>query len=219
MESFHKSIWDSYETEGEWWQMIAVRISGRRACYTRPENKVERMTYPVITPSAAQGALGSVYTKPQMLWKITRIHVLAPIRYENWMSNEINHTRPLDISDERTQRRSRILRDVDYIIEAKAFSLNADEPAKHESIFNRRLLKGDYHHQPCLGLSQYHADVKPVDDIPVSPLIGEYELGTMFHSQNWGSGDRRFFECVMVDGVIDIPDLWGHCNELRATCQ
>jgi len=55
MESFHKSIWDSYETEGEWWQMIAVRISGRRACYTRPENKVERMTCPVITPSAVQG--------------------------------------------------------------------------------------------------------------------------------------------------------------------
>ena len=53
--AFQKSIWESCETESEWWKMIAVRISGRRACFTRPENKVERMTYPVITPSAAQG--------------------------------------------------------------------------------------------------------------------------------------------------------------------
>lgn len=201
--------------------MIALRIKGRRACFTRPENKVERMTYPVITPSAAQGVLGSIHAKPEMIWKITSIRLLAPIRYETWMLNELKHPRQIDITKGRTQRRSRILRDVDYIIEAKAYCLNDDEPAKHEAIFLRRLIKGDYHHQPSLGLSQYLADVYPVDEIPDSPIQGEIELGTMFHSLNWKTNERRFYDVYMVDGLIEVPDLWGRCEELRrpASCQ
>ncbi|POQ98713.1 type I-C CRISPR-associated protein Cas5 [Alkalispirochaeta sphaeroplastigenens] len=119
---------------------IALRVSGRYACFTRPEMKVERVSYDVMTPSAARGILEAIYWKPAIRWVVERIHVLAPIRFTNIRRNELgvegdagfvvpantvkqamrNGTTPVQVfvEDIRQQRASLVLKDVDYVIEA-----------------------------------------------------------------------------------------------------
>lgn len=164
---------------------IKLHISGDFACFTRPEMKVERVSYDVITPSAARGILEAIYWKPQIRWVIDRIHVLKPIRFTNIRRNEVGSkaTAPtaaamkgeavpavgLLIEDQRQQRASTLLRDVAYVIEAHfhildhRFERNGPElPAKdcegkHLDMFNRRARSGQCFHQPCLGNREFPA--------------------------------------------------------------
>jgi CRISPR-associated protein Cas5d len=192
MESFHKSIWESCETEREWWQMIAVRISGRRACYTRPENKVERVSYPVITPSAAEGVLRSVYCKSQWFrWAISRIVVIRRGEWDTIQTNEIKPKTECDIdaADVRLQRRSRILRDVEYIVEAlpvlRVERTDNHNATKHLNILRERLKAGASYRQPCLGQAEYFAEVTLTELGQNSPLSWTESLGWMQHSTLW----------------------------------
>lgn len=166
---------------------IALRARGRYACFTRPEMKVERVSYDVMTPSAARGILEAIYWKPAIRWRIQRIHVLAPIRLTNIRRNELAGKVPVGtvkramgdlvtpvetfIEDDRQQRAALVLEDVDYVIEAcfeitgSAGKLDASgsadpndrESGKHLEIFHRRAEAGQCFHQPYFGTREFPA--------------------------------------------------------------
>lgn len=164
---------------------IKLHISGDFACFTRPEMKVERVSYDVITPSAARGILEAIYWKPQIRWVVDRIHVLKPIRFTNIRRNEVGAkasaptaaamkggtvaTAGIIIEDARQQRATTLLRDVAYVVEARFEILDfrferggpelppKDCEGKHLDMFNRRARSGQCFHQPCLGNREFPA--------------------------------------------------------------
>jgi CRISPR-associated protein Cas5d len=157
---------------------IRLRVWGERACFTRPEMKVERVSYDVMTPSAARGVLEAIHWKPAIRWVIDRIHVLKPIRFQSIRRNEVASKVPagkvraamkrgdldglgLVVEESRQQRASTVLSDVDYLIEAH-FELTGnrgpdDTEGKHLDIFNRRAGRGQCFHHPCLGTREFAA--------------------------------------------------------------
>lgn len=213
---------------------VRLLVWGERACFTRPEMKVERVSYDVITPSAARGILEAIHWKPAICWVVDRIHVLKPIRFESIRRNEVGGKLSassvgkamkagrieslvtlVDEDRHRQQRAATILRDVAYVIEAH-FKLTDragpdDSEGKHLDIFNRRAHKGQYFHAPCLGVREFPAHfelIKP--EVPLPPvhadLMGVRELGWMLHDIDFAHNmTPRFFRAVMRDGVIDVP--------------
>ncbi|WVY43822.1 type I-C CRISPR-associated protein Cas5c [Azotobacter vinelandii DJ] len=196
--------------------------------------KVERVSYDVITPSAARGILEAIHWKPAICWVVDRIHVLKPIRFESIRRNEVGGKLSaasvgkamkagrtdglIALADEdRQQRAATVLRDVSYVIEAH-FELTAradasDSEGKHLDIFNRRARKGQYFHAPCLGVREFPASfelIEPDDVLPAVPadLRGERELGWMLHDIDFANDmTPHFFRAVMRDGVIEVPAL------------
>src|SRR5579884_3136218 len=187
---------------------IRLRVWGERACFTRPEMKVERVSYDVMTPSAARGILEAIHWKPAILWVVDRIHVLKPIRFQSFRRNEVdakisaaNAERAmragsttglgLVVENHRQQRATTFLVDVAYVIEAH-FALtdraqDDDTPAKHISMFNRRAAAGQCFHRPCLGTREFVADFALIpegDALPQSELPPDQrdrDLGWMLH--------------------------------------
>lgn len=213
-------------------QGVRLKVSGERACFTRPEMKVERVSYDVITPSAARGILEAIHWKPAFTWRIERLTVLKPIRFETIRRNEVASRIPslnvkkamnagsteglaLYVDEDRQQRAATILKDVAYLIEARIDlkdPANADEPiGKHLDIFNRRARKGQCFHRPCLGTREFAADFEVVEgDMPVphDSLMGERDLGWMALDIDFARGGRPlFFKAMMRDGVIEVPAL------------
>lgn len=208
-------------------QGIRLRVWGERACFTRPEMKVERISYDVITPSAARGILEAIHWKPAVLWVVDRLHVLKPIRFETIRRNELSskvsspskqeragQTPPpfVFIEDLRAQRSATLLRDVDYVIEAHFEMVPGkagpeDNPGKHLDMFNRRARKGQCHVQPVLGCREFPAAFELVDGpVPNSELTGERDLGWMLLDIDHSNGrEPLFFHATMVDGVITVP--------------
>ena len=206
---------------------VKLKVWGKYACFTRPEMKVERVSYDVMTPSAARGVLEAVYWKPSIRWAIDRIHVLKPIRFMNIRRNEVagkipfsnitsamrnpNSPLALFIEDNRQQRAAMILRDVCYGIEAH-FEYTSEEDAsdgKHLDIFNRRARAGQCFTQPYLGCREFSADFELVEgDFPASPLKGTHDLGWMLHDVDFPNDmEARFFRAEMIDGVIAVPEF------------
>lgn len=208
---------------------IKLRVWGRYACFTRPEFKVERVSYDVITPSAARGILDAIYWKPEIRWIVDKIHVLNPVFFVNIRRNEVagklshSHVRksmcegnvPLEmfIEKERQQRAAVILRDVDYLIEAH-FDYTAPDnknDGKHLDVFNRRASVGQCFMQPYLGCREFPAHFCLVDENtpnPVSNLTGYQDLGVMLHDIDFSDNmTARFFWAEMNDGVIVVPPL------------
>ena len=211
---------------------IRLKVWGERACFTRPEMKVERVSYDVITPSAARGILEAIHWKPAIRWVVDRIHVLKPIRFESIRRNEVGgklsaasvskaikagRTDGLIslVDEDRQQRAATVLRDVAYVIEAH-FELTAkadvgDSEGKHLDIFNRRARKGQYFHAPCLGVREFPANFELIEPDALLPavyadLLGERELGWMLHDIDFAHDmTPRFFRAVMRDGVIEVP--------------
>lgn len=212
---------------------VALEVWGDYACFTRPEMKVERVSYDVMTPSAARGVLEAIYWKPQIRWVVDRIHVLKPIRFTNLRRNEVaskiptasarkgmkgdNSPMGLYVEEDRQQRAALILRDVAYGIEAHFDMLDDDEPPqKHFEMMKRRAVKGQYFHHPYLGCREFPADFEWVDgELPKSPLEGHTDLGFMLHDLDYDNGMApRFFRAIMNNGVIDVPPWDG--SEVRA---
>jgi CRISPR-associated protein Cas5d len=179
---------------------IRLKVWGDYACFTRPEMKVERVSYDVITPSAARGVLEAIYWKPQVRWVVERLHVLKPIRFTNIRRNEVSSkasaanarkamggklAEPLAlfIEETRQQRAATILRDVAYVIEARFELLDDSDPIeKHYNIFKRRAERGQYFHHPYLGCREFPCDFEWIDgQIPESELSGEQDLGYLLH--------------------------------------
>ncbi|MBS9403501.1 type I-C CRISPR-associated protein Cas5 [Halomonas sp. TRM85114] len=211
---------------------VRLHIWGERACFTRPEMKVERVSYDVITPSAARGILEAIHWKPAIRWCVDRIHVLKPIRFESLRRNEVAGKLPAStvtkamkagrvddvayyVDKNRQQRAATILRDVGYVIEAHfEFTSRADEsdtPGKHLDIFNRRSRQGQCFHMPCLGNREFPAAfelIETEDELPLadSQLRGERDLGYMLHDIDFANGKTpHFFRATMQDGVIKVP--------------
>lgn len=213
-------------------QGVKLQVKGERACFTRPEMKVERVSYDVITPSAARGILEAIHWKPAFTWRIERLVVLKPIKFETIRRNEVASRIPspnvkkamkassteglaLYVDEDRQQRAATILRDVAYVIEARIDlkdPSNAEEPiGKHLDIFNRRARKGQCFHRPCLGTREFAADFDLIEGelpTPDESLMGERDLGWMVLDIDFARGGQPlFFNAKMRDGVIEVPPL------------
>lgn len=187
--------------------IIHLRTWGDLACFTRPEMKVERVSYPVITPSAARGLLESILYKPQFRWQILRVAVQRPIRFLAFRRNEVKsrlsarNPEPLQVEDDRTQRNTLALRDVEYVIEA-GLALTplanlprrkphaVDEPegedslVKYLAMFQRRAQKGQCFAQPCFGCREFPAHFELADEaaMQVPPSLNhDTDLGLMLY--------------------------------------
>lgn len=164
---------------------VRVKVGGDYACFTRPEFKVERVTYPVMTPSAARGVLEAIYWKPEFRWEVREIQVLKDIRETSILRNEIDSAQskqggPFFIEDKRIQRTCLMLRDVEYIIHAEIVQKPHDKehPEKHINCFTRRVEKGQCHHRPYLGTREFDAWFEPPTDEDV-PLSFNRRVGNM----------------------------------------
>ena len=199
---------------------IKLRVWGDYACFTRPEMKVERVSYDVMTPSAARGILEAIYWKPAIRWVIDKIHVLKPIRFENIRRNELSNKASVNskvmtdgtkaiqqyIEEERQQRASMVLRNVEYVIEAH-FEFTGKEDnneGKHLDIFNRRASSGQCFHRPYFGCREFPVAFELCEQLPRSELAGEKDLGFMLHDIDFSNNmSSQFFRAVMQDGMID----------------
>ena len=210
---------------------IRLHVWGERALFTRPEMKVERVSYDVMTPSAGRGIVEAVLWKPQIRWVVDRIHVLRPIRFQSLRRNEVgakasavNAERAmragttaglgLVVEEHRQQRAATLLVDVAYVIEAH-FTLTdkagpEDSPAKYLSMFNRRAGAGQCFHRPCLGTREFPADFEllppgaplPENRFPADPPVRD--LGFMLHDIVGPRREPRFFRAELVGGVLDV---------------
>jgi CRISPR-associated protein Cas5d len=199
-------------------ETFRVRARGPLACFTRPEFKVERVSYEVMTPSAARGVLEAVHWKPAIRWVVTAIHVLAPVRFISFKRNEVagrasQKRGPVLVEEDRQQRNTVALRDVDYVIEAHFIQTPRwgpdDTMAKHVEVVRRRLERGQTFHQPYLGCREFAAEVEPVAEVPECRLPPEWRdrhLGLMLHDLEFGERTvPRFFAAEIKGGRIDVP--------------
>ncbi|MBQ9331269.1 MAG: type I-C CRISPR-associated protein Cas5 [Oscillibacter sp.] len=210
---------------------ISVEVWGDYACFSRPEMKVERVSYDVMTPSAARGLLEAIYWHPGLRWSIDRIQVCNPIRFTNIRRNEVKdvvNARAVCSAMEKgggalylatpesiQQRAAMVLRDVRYVIDAH-FEMTdraspGDNPGKFQDIIRRRLEKGQCYHQPCFGVREFPAHFKPCTQRPICPdaLKGERDLGWMLLDMDYSDPANirpLFFRAVLHDGVLTVPD-------------
>lgn len=210
---------------------ICLKVWGEYACFTRPEMKVERVSYDVMTPSAARGLIESIYWHPGIRWVVDRIHVLSPIRFTSIRRNEVKSTVSLskartvmergqgdlylDTSQDIQQRASLLLRDVRYVIEAHfdmvpEKAAPGDNPGKFQDIVTRRIARGQFYHQPCFGCREFPAHFAPCGDIPPCPdeLRGERDLGYLLYDMDYTNPEdirALFFRAVLLDGVLHVP--------------
>ncbi|MFC0169159.1 type I-C CRISPR-associated protein Cas5c [Pseudoduganella danionis] len=212
---------------------VRLLVWGERACFTRPEMKVERVSYDVITPSAARGILEAIHWKPAIRWEIDRIKVLKPIRFETIRRNEVGSklssvsiakaskagrtdTLLTFVDEDRQQRAATILRDVAYVIEAHFEMTNkaeaADSIGKHLDIFTRRARKGQCFHAPCLGVREFAANFQLVEaeaELPEADPVHlgkSIDLGWMLHDIDFANDmTPHFFRAQMTDGLIAVP--------------
>lgn len=203
-------------------RVVRVKVTGDYACFTRPDLKVERMTYPCMTPSAARGVLDAILWKPEFQWYVRRIIVLNPVRFMSIKRNEINSKQgrnPIIVEDKRAQRNSVLLRDVAYIIEASIFMKDATRQMydkyvglteKREGMFPRRVRKGQCWRRPYLGTREFSAEFMPPDenDQPIKETI---PIGSMLFDVFYdeaGKPQPLFFEAAIHDGVLncEVPE-------------
>lgn len=205
---------------------LSLRVRGPFACFTRPELKVERVSYPVMTPSAARGIVEAVLWKPAIRWRIRRIKALAPIRFTAFRRNEVGTkaAKPASktvkqggkaplcfVEDDRAQRNTVALRDVDYLVEA-AFEMTDragpdDNVNKFAEMFRRRVEKGQRFHQPYLGCREFAAEIHPPQTAP-PPIDETRDLGIMLWDIEFGPGGNRplFFPARLEQGVMEVPE-------------
>ena len=210
--------------------MIKLKIWGDFACFTRPEMKVERVSYDVITPSAARGILEAILWKPEMRWVIREIEVLNPIQWANIRRNEVGKKIPIAgktgvtaamkkasgtlgmfIEEERQQRASLLLKQVAYIIHAD-IELTAKAPqgeknTKYRCMFKRRVNKGQCFHPPYFGCREFPVNFSAVDGSEKA-LNDSRELGWMLYDLDYSGKEvtPQFFNANMCKGKIQIPD-------------
>lgn len=215
---------------------FCLEVTGDHACFTRPELKAERVSYDVITPSAARGIFEALFWKPAIRWQVKRIEVLRPIRWISVRRNEVgtvmsDRSRDLCIEDQRQQRAGLFLRDVAYRLHAELqfippaeranLSLQKEEetcadrrdenPGKYNAIFERRARQGQCFNQPYLGCREFSCFFRLIDDTAVEePSIDvTQDLGFMLYDLDYSDPEKPspvFFRAHMKKGVIEVPD-------------
>lgn len=209
---------------------ICLEVWGDYACFTRPEMKTERVSFDVMTPSAARGVVESIFWHPGLRWCIDSIRICAPIRFTNVRRNEVKTVIKHDTvrtamtrgksdlclvtSENIQQRAALILRDVRYVIEAH-FEMTdraapSDSPGKFQDIVQRRIRKGQFYSKPYLGCREFPAHFKPCEEIPPCPeeLRGERNLGYMLWDMDYSTPENitpLFFHAVLRNGVLKVP--------------
>lgn len=202
---------------------LEVEVRGDFACFTRPEMKVERVSYPVMTPSAARGVLEAIFWKPEFTWRVERIEVLREIRFFSILRNEVN-TRQSErtarswmqkgggfaAEEDRAQRHTLALRDVAYRIVA-GIELRphvTDDVAKYRDQFRRRVEAGRCFATPYLGCREFAAAFGPPSRRPpiaVTDDLGSVLLGIDYAPDGSGRGTPRFFPARLEAGVLHVP--------------
>lgn len=215
-------------------QRFVLEVRGDWACFTRPEMKVERVSYDVITPSAARAIFEAIFYKPAVRWEVRRIEVLTPVRWTNLRRNEVASvvsTRNVEqamkqgagelalyVDEDRQQRASLLLRDVAWRLHAdlvvRPDRRDPEPPAKFFAMFERRARKGQCVNQPYLGCREFAARWRLVEN-PASepaPIAETRDLGWMLHDLNFtdpADPQPRFFRAQMTAGVIEVPPFGG----------
>jgi len=209
---------------------FCLEVRGDFACFTRPEMKVERVSYDVITPSAARAIFEAIMWKPAIEWHIQKIEVLKPIRWVNIRRNEVGAVLPLGnitkamkggalpalyVEEARQQRAGLFLRDVAYRIHAH-FSLtekagSSDNAGKFADMFRRRAKKGQCFNQPYLGCREFSCEFHLVENIKQqdSAILESRALGWMLYDMNYQDSTEPmplFFNAAMEEGVIEVPE-------------
>lgn len=205
---------------------VAIHVWGDYACFTRPEMKVERVSYDVPTPSAARGILESILWKPAIEWRVRTIEVLKPIRWATIRRNEVGSQGSwmlarqamkqgrladgITVEDDRQQRAALVLRDVAYIIHAEFLMTERagldDNEGKFLDMFRRRVEKGQCYRRPYLGTREFAAHFGPVS-AAYEAIPGVRDLGWMFYDFDYSTtppGDR-FFRAELRNGRIEVP--------------
>jgi CRISPR-associated protein Cas5d len=197
---------------------IRLVFWGDYACFSRPEMKVERVSYPIMTPAAARGAIEAILWKPQIAWRIQRIDRLRPVKFEQVRRNEVEAKASPDraaimVDLARQQRAALVLRDVAYVVHAR-FALTAktgpgDSIAKYTAMFGRRARAGQCFQRPCLGAREFAAEFRLIEEAePDPPADGSVEsLGWMFYDFDWSHRPPRprFFEARLHAGRMIVP--------------
>lgn len=204
---------------------VEVKVWGDYACFTRPEMKVERVSYEVMTPSAARGVLEAIFWKPEFQWQVREIRVLRDVRFFSIRRNEVSTRTSYRAAqswlsageggyfadEDRTQRHTLALRNVAYIISADVAPRPGvtEDPAKYRDIFRRRIARGQCHSMPYLGCREFTASFSaPSGD--ERPIERSEDLGRMlfdldYTSDGSGRGSPRFFEARLEWGVLRVP--------------
>lgn len=204
---------------------VQVRVWGDFACFTRPEMKVERVTYPLLTPSAARGILEAIFWKPEFTWRVTEILVLKPIRYFSILRNEVNSKASFraasgwaakgggfNAAADRAQRHTLALRNVDYVIRADVEVKEGvtEDPAKFRDQFRRRVNQGSCFSTPYLGCREFAASFAQPrgDENPLEELnedLGPMLLDLDYAPDGSGRGTPVFFPAVVRGGILTVP--------------
>ena len=208
-------------------RVVKVKVKGDYACFTRPDLKVERMTYPCMTPSAARGVLDSILWKPEFQWYVRRIQILKPVCFATIKRNEINTKQghsPIVIEEKRAQRNSVVLRDVAYIIEASIYQAKHDDKnrpekyigkkgvdADHDGIFVRRVKKGQCWRRPYMGTREFAAEFMEPDGteqriqetIPIGSMLFD-----IFYDAAGKTRPLFFYDVAIRDGILncEVPE-------------
>ena len=208
-----------------------LEVIGDFACFTRPEMKVERVSYDVMTPSAVRAVFEAILWKPALLWRVRKIEVLNPIRWISLRRNEVGAVVPLGsvrsamnkgtgnlalyVEDERQQRAGLFLRDVAYRLHADLDVLPDaganNPPAKFWEMFERRVAKGQCINQPYLGCREFACGFRWIADPSqeASPIPETRDLGWMLHDLDFADlsdPKPRFFRAELKEGVLMVPD-------------
>lgn len=201
---------------------LAVRVWSDFACFTRPEMKVERVSYPCMTPSAARGVLEAILWKPEFTWRVREIAILKPIRYFSILRNEVKSKASvrsaragsiLLADEDRTQRHTLALRDVDYIIRADvelAEHVRDEDTAKYRDQFRRRVARGQCYRQPYLGcreFSAYFTEPNGAQPWPIDEIVGPMLLDIEYAKDGSGRGTPVFFDAKITGGRLIVPEL------------
>lgn len=210
---------------------ILLEVFGEYAAFNRPELKTERMTYDVMTPSAARGILDAIYWHPGMRWHPDKIYVLSPIKHTNFRRNEVKSKISarnvksamlgkkselyIDAQSDIQQRAALVLKDVHYVIKAH-FDITdkanpSDNPGKFQDIIRRRIEKGQCYNQPYFGCREFPVNFRKweCDYIPTAYPNETKELGLMLYDMEYsddGEITPTFFNAVLKNGVLDLND-------------
>lgn len=202
---------------------VQIEVWGDFACFSRPESKVERLTYPVMTPSAARGILSAIYSKPpEFYWQVRKIEVLKPIRYLSFKRNEVINSKigkklePMLVEDDRTQRQTVVLKDVRYRITAEIKPQRNFKGTVNQLYeqAQRRIKGGKCFFQPSLGMREFVCYFSEPTD--VQPIPDTLDLGIMLydvfdlHRYEVTPKAEPFvtvFEAKLENGVLHVPDF------------
>ncbi len=214
--------------------MIQVEVWGDYACFSRPELRVERMSYDVPTPSAARGIIEAIFFHPGLKWKVDKIHIINEIKFTNIRRNELKSKISADTvrsvmngngralylaaAQDIAQRAATILQDVHYVIEAH-FEMTdraapGDNPGKFQDIVKRRMERGQCYHTPYFGCREFPAYFRRWPGGPIPTIPETRDLGLMLYDLDYSDPANiqpMFFHARMENGVIDTAD----CEVLR----